>query len=145
MPALWVTASTRPSLLTSSATVIAPAMVARSPETTPRAPAAAASASRLRPSFRPCNTTSWPWSTRSRAAMRPRPSDDPVINTRATPAPPLIAPTYRPYDPKWSPCAPGAFLHSRNGVRHLLEGGNPDSAGRLLTDIEYLVGRLGRI
>src|ERR1700731_3057832 len=37
-----------------------------------------------RPSFRPCNTTSWPWSIRSRAAMRPRPSDDPVMNTRAT-------------------------------------------------------------
>src|SRR5438477_5531220 len=84
MPALWITASKRPSLLTSSATVVAPAMVERSPETTPRAPAAAATASRLRPSFRPCNTISWPWSIRSRAAMRPRPSDDPVINTRAT-------------------------------------------------------------
>ena len=33
----------------------------------------------------------------------------------------------------------------RNGVRHLLGGGNADSAGRLLTDIEFLVGRLGRI
>src|ERR1700737_4138859 len=84
MPALWITASKRPSLLTSSATVLAPAMVERSPETTPPAPAAAASASRLRPSFRPCNTTSWPWPIRSRAAMRPRPSDDPVMNTRAT-------------------------------------------------------------
>src|SRR5882757_10046204 len=84
MPALWNTASKRPSLLTSSATFLAPAMVERSPETTPPAPAAAASASRLRPSFRPCNTTSWPWSIRSRAAMRPRPSDDPVMNTRAT-------------------------------------------------------------
>src|ERR1700730_16113592 len=84
MPALWITASKRPSLLTSSATVLAPAMVERSPETTPSAPAAAASASRLRPSFRPCNTISWPWSIRSRAAMRPRPSDDPVMNTRAT-------------------------------------------------------------
>src|ERR1700731_4720145 len=59
-------------------------MVERSPETTPRAPAAAARPSRLRSSFRPCNTTSWPWSIRSRAAMRPRPSDDPVMNTRAT-------------------------------------------------------------
>src|SRR5439155_6465731 len=28
---------------------------------------------------------------------------------------------------------------------HLLEGGNADSGGRLLTDIEFLVGRLGRI
>src|SRR5580693_2181965 len=84
MPALWITASKRPSLLTSSATVLAPAMVERSPETTPPAPAAAASASRLRPSFSPCNTISWPRSIRSRAAMRPRPSDDPVMNTRAT-------------------------------------------------------------
>src|SRR5438477_5530863 len=95
MPALWITASKRPSLLTSSATVVAPAMVERSPETTPRAPAAAATASRLRPSSRPCNTTSWPCSIRSRAAMRPRPSDDPVMNTRATPAPLLIVPHYR--------------------------------------------------
>src|ERR1700720_2468353 len=66
-------------------------MVERSPETTPPAPAAAASASRLRPSFRPCNTTSWPWSIRSRAAMRPRPSDDPVMNTRATLTPSCYA------------------------------------------------------
>src|SRR5712672_3317264 len=79
-----MTASKRPILLTSSATDLAPAMVERSPETPPPAPAAAASASRLRPSFRPCNTTSWPWSIRSRAAIRPRPSDDPVMNTRAT-------------------------------------------------------------
>src|SRR5580700_9120715 len=54
------------------------------PETTPPAPAAAARASRLRSSFRPCNTTSWPWSIRSRAAIRPRPCDDPVMNTQAT-------------------------------------------------------------
>src|ERR1700730_16235732 len=45
MPALWITASKRPSWLTSLASVFAPAMVERSPETTPRAPAAAASAS----------------------------------------------------------------------------------------------------
>src|ERR1700724_2024985 len=95
MPALWITASKRPSLLTSSATVLAPAMLERSPETTPPAPAAAASASRLRPSFRPCNTTSWPWSIRSRAAMRPRPSDDPVMNTRATPPTPPVVPADR--------------------------------------------------
>jgi hypothetical protein len=38
------------------------------PETTPPAPAAAASASRLRPSFRPCNTTSWSWRLRPGAA-----------------------------------------------------------------------------
>src|SRR6516162_4170913 len=94
MPALWITASKRPSLLTSSATVLAPEMVERSPETTPRAPAAAARASRLRSSFRPCRTTSWPCSIRSRAAMRPRPSDDPDMNTRPTPAAPLIAPIY---------------------------------------------------
>ena len=42
---------------------------------------------------------------RSRAAMRPRPSDDPVTNTEATAAPPLIAPTLPGYDPEWSPCS----------------------------------------
>src|SRR5260370_890461 len=41
MPALWITASKRPSLLTSSAIVLAPLIVERSPDTTPRAPAAA--------------------------------------------------------------------------------------------------------
>src|SRR5262249_34855057 len=44
-------------------------------------------ASRLRPSLRPCRTTSCPCSIRSLAAMRPRPSDDPVINTLAMPRP----------------------------------------------------------
>src|SRR5712671_1115524 len=107
MPALWITASERPSLLTSSATVLGPAMVERSPETTPPAPAAAARASRLRPSFRPCNTTSWPWSIRSRAAMRPRPSDDPVMNTQATLTPPVM-PSYRLTNPNALP-APRVF------------------------------------
>src|ERR1700736_3475847 len=51
-----------------------------------------------RPSFRPCNTTSWPWSIRSRAAMRPRPCDDPVMNTRATLTPPVM-PSYRLTNP----------------------------------------------
>ena len=53
---LWITPSKRASLLTSSATVRAPAMVDRSPETTPWAPGAAVMASRLRSSFRPCIT-----------------------------------------------------------------------------------------
>src|SRR5208282_5749257 len=52
MPALWITASNRPSLLTASATVLAPAPVERSPETAPQAPVDAARASRLRSSFR---------------------------------------------------------------------------------------------
>jgi hypothetical protein len=34
--------------------------------------------------------------------MRPRPSDDPVMNTRATPTPPIM-PTYPASDPEWSP------------------------------------------
>src|SRR5215471_11089515 len=95
MPALWITASKRPSLLTSLATVVAPAMVERSPQTAPWAPTAARRASRLRPSFRPCRTTSWPCSIRSLAANRPRPSDDPVMNTRAIAAPPLSSGTIR--------------------------------------------------
>ena len=85
-----------------------PAIVERSPETTPPAPVAAARASRLRLSFRPCNTTSWPWSIRSRAAMRPRPSDDPVMNTRATLTP--------PYELERSSCAPRVSLHSVRGT-----------------------------
>src|SRR6516165_2469249 len=98
MPALWITASKRPSLLTWSATVLAPAMVERSPVTAPRVPAAVVTASRLRPSFRPCTTTSWPCSIRSLAAIRPRPSDDPVINTRAT-LRLLCRPAHQGYDP----------------------------------------------
>jgi hypothetical protein len=64
--------------------------VERSPETAPRAPVAAARASRLRTSLRPCNTTAWPYSISSLAAIRPRPSEDPVMNTRATSARPPI-------------------------------------------------------
>src|SRR6516162_4429311 len=108
MPALWITASKRPSLLTWSATVLAPAMVERSPVTAPRAPAAV-TASRLRPSFRPCTTTSWPCSIRSLAAIRPRPSDDPVINTLAT-LRLLCRPAHQGYDPGPStrhPCSCG--------------------------------------
>lgn len=78
----------------------APAIVARSPQTTPPAPGPTAKASRLRPSFRLCNTTSWPCAISSRAAMRPRPPDDPVMVTRVIPAPPLIA----------------AFLNASSGV-----------------------------
>jgi hypothetical protein len=53
--------------------------------------------------FRPCNTTSWPWSIRSRAAMRPRPSDDPVMTrvevatrSRRQPAPAELSPGTSP-------------------------------------------------
>src|SRR6516164_8432095 len=116
MPALWITASKRPSLLTWSATVLAPAMVERSPVTAPRAPAAV-TASRLRPSFRPCTTTSWPCSIRSLAAIRPRPSDDPVINTRAT-LRLLCRPAHQGYDPGRStrrPCAYRPISTGRGG------------------------------
>ena len=47
--------------------------------------------------------------------MRPRPSDDPVMNTRASPTPPVM-PTYRLTIPKSSPCAPRASLHSVLGT-----------------------------
>src|SRR6516162_11178989 len=88
VPALWITALKRPSLLTCSATLFAPAMVEKSPEIAPLAPGAAAHASRQRWSFRPCKTTSWPCSIRSLAAIIPRPSDDPVTKTRAITLPP---------------------------------------------------------
>ena len=40
--------------------------------------------------------------------MRPRPSDDPVMNTRATLTP--------PYEPECSSCAPRVSLHSVRGT-----------------------------
>src|SRR5580692_3844421 len=49
-PALWITALKRPSLLTRSATLFAPAMVDKSPRTASLAPGAADSASRQRSS-----------------------------------------------------------------------------------------------
>src|SRR6516162_7445347 len=120
MPALWMTASKRPNLLASLATVVAPATVERSPQTAPWAPAAARRASRLRPSLRPCRTTSWPCSIRSVAATRPRPSDDPVMNTRATTAPP-----YRPEQGGSRRLAGNHLMHDSAPV--IDEGGLRDS------------------
>src|SRR5262249_11949364 len=83
----------------------------------------------LRASLRPCNTTSWPWPIRSRAAMRPRPSDDPVMNTRATAVPPLVAPTVTGYDPERSPCSSSlAQRQDTRVVQHVVER----RSGRLL-------------
>jgi hypothetical protein len=70
--------------------------VERSPNTTPWTPTAAASALRLRASFRACNTISWPCSISSRVAIRPRPSDDPVMKTRAKSRTSSLAPTPSP-------------------------------------------------
>src|SRR3984893_11446119 len=46
------------------------------------------------------------------AAMRPRPSDDPVMNTRATSRTSSHRADLSACYPEWSPCAPRVFLHS---------------------------------
>src|SRR5580700_8630636 len=81
--ALWITASNKPSPFTCSATSRVCAMLVRSPITTASAPGTAANASCPRFSLRACKTTPCPCSTRSCAAIRPSPSEDPVMKTRA--------------------------------------------------------------
>jgi hypothetical protein len=44
--------------------------------------------------------------------MRPRPSDDPVMNTRATSRTSSHRADLSACDPEWYPCAPRVFLHS---------------------------------
>src|SRR5579872_4425771 len=58
-------------------------MLLRSPSTTVSAPGTAADAFRPRSSLRACNTTRCACLTRSWAVSSPRPSDDPVMKTRA--------------------------------------------------------------
>src|SRR5215471_9021088 len=98
IPALWITALKRPSLLTLSATLFAPPTVEKSPETVSLAPGAAARASRQRSSFRPCKTTSWSCAIRSLAAISPRPSEDPVMKTFAI----TFLPGDHPVSTDWS-------------------------------------------
>src|SRR5215472_14234796 len=95
-----MTALKRPRLLILSATAFAPPMVEKSPETASLAPGAAARASRQRSSSRPCKTTSWPCAIRSLAAISPRPSDDPVMKTRAI----TFLPDDHPVSADWSAC-----------------------------------------
>src|SRR5215469_12970496 len=98
IPALWITALKRPSLLTLPATLFAPPTVEKSPETVSLAPGAAARASRQRSSFRPCKTTSWSCAIRSLAAISPRPSEDPVMKTFAI----TFLPGDHPVSTDWS-------------------------------------------
>src|SRR5262252_2541778 len=95
-----MTALKRPSLLILSATAFAPPMVEKSPETASLASGAAARASRQRSSFRPCKTTSWPCAIRSLAAISPRPSEDPVMKTRAI----TFLPDDHSVSADWSAC-----------------------------------------
>src|SRR5216684_4290677 len=76
-----MTASNGPNRLAWSAMPRVSAMLARSPTTTPCAFGAAVCASRARPALRAWTTTSWPAASNRCAAIRPRPSDDPVIRT----------------------------------------------------------------
>src|ERR1700722_10630909 len=59
------------------------AMLVRSPTTTDSAGGSLFCVSSARCWLRACNTTSCPCSTRSCAAARPKPSDDPVMKIRA--------------------------------------------------------------
>src|ERR1700744_1863385 len=79
-----MTASKRPSALTWSATDLVSAALLRSPTATSVRPVTARCRSLARPALRACPTTSCPWLRSSVAAARPRPSADPVMNTRAT-------------------------------------------------------------
>src|SRR6185437_10523606 len=58
-------------------------MFERSPTTTPSASGSFARVSLARFSFRAWRSTWWPSCKINLAAMRPRPSDEPVMNTRA--------------------------------------------------------------
>ena len=58
-------------------------MLVRSPTTTDSAAESLFCASSARCWLRACNTTLWPCSTKSFAAIRPKPSDDPVMKIRA--------------------------------------------------------------
>src|SRR5579863_942435 len=62
-------------------------MLATSPIRTASACGSARRASAARASLRACSVTRWPHFARSLPAMRPRPSDEPVMNTRAIVAP----------------------------------------------------------
>src|ERR1700678_3296302 len=58
-------------------------MLVRSPTTTDSAAGSFSRVSSARCWLRACNTTLWPCSTKSCAAIRPKPSDDPVMKIRA--------------------------------------------------------------
>src|SRR5271166_1448371 len=78
-----MTASKRPSALTCLATSLAPAIVSRSPTTTASASGRPRLASFARVPLRAWSTTRWPCSARSFPAIRPSPSDEPEMKTRA--------------------------------------------------------------
>src|SRR5690348_11550446 len=82
MPALWMTASMRPILLTCSARARVSDASARSPMTTPAARGAMSANADARCFERACRTTWCPSFISVIAAARPRPSVDPVMNTR---------------------------------------------------------------
>src|SRR6266568_868457 len=87
MPALWMTASIRPTSFTCSASPRVSAALARSPMTTPAARGARSATDAARSRVRAWRTTSWPSSMRTRAAALPSPSVEPVIKTRDTDRP----------------------------------------------------------
>src|SRR5918992_5849602 len=87
-PALWITASMRPRRFTWAATPRVSSRSDRSPTTT-AAPRSRRSRTAIsRSVLRAWTTTSWPSSSNVCAAARPRPSADPVMNTRVMGLPP---------------------------------------------------------
>src|SRR5580700_9000153 len=77
-----MTASYGPPALACSATCRMPAMLDRSPTTTALAAGRAARASSALAALRACSVTACPSPASSLAAIRPRPSVEPVMSTR---------------------------------------------------------------
>src|SRR4029077_13156480 len=71
-----------PNALTCSATRRVSSILDRSPTATALACGTERRASFARTVLRACSVTSWPPSTSSRAAINPRPSEEPEMNTR---------------------------------------------------------------
>src|ERR1700677_1651374 len=79
-------ASKVPSALTSSATERICCRLARSPATTASAPGSLRCVASARWTLRACKTTEWPCSTNSCAAIRPSPSEDPLVDEGLLPS-----------------------------------------------------------
>src|ERR1700722_2880154 len=120
-----MTASYGPPALACSATCRMPAMLDRSPTTTARAAGRAARASCARAALRACSVTECPSPASSAAAIRPRPSVEPVISTRDIEAVPF----------GWS-LSVSAFGQVRPGGVHQVEGAASVIAGQLAVALD---------
>src|SRR5688572_24458243 len=117
MPALWMTASIRPILLTWSASERVCSALARSPMATPAARGESSARAAARSFERACSTTWCPSFINVSAAPRPRPSVEPVMNTR-------IERTFAPADrerAEFTDRAPATHARCRSVLRRDLE------------------------